>query len=140
MSTSSLLWIRGKRAPSPISRPTLDDDVLYSQLARVRVFSGSRILNYVCQLSPMLFVSSNEAVHHAGQAPTSYFRFDCRNSDRRHLNDVVPFLSLRPSVCSDNRCDIPLRLIWSTKQPNDRVLSLCLKEILSHPDHPRCNS
>ena len=97
VNESSLLWIQGKRAPSPISCPTLDD-VLYSQLARVRVFSGLRILTHPYQISPMPFVSCeiSKPCVMLNKPRRAIFVL----TDRQHLNDLVPSLIRRPSTRS----------------------------------------
>ena len=72
------------------------------------------------------------------QASMAYFYFDFRDIDKQHWRDLVPSLLIQLSTQSGIRCDI-LSSLYSnhgsgTRQPNDNILTRCLKEMLSLPD------
>jgi hypothetical protein len=74
----------------------------------------------------------------AGQASMAYFYFDFRDANKQGLHNLVHSLLTQLSARSGPRCDI-LSDLYSThdqgkKQPNDRVLTKCLKEMLTLPD------
>jgi hypothetical protein len=73
----------------------------------------------------------------AGHATMCYFYFDFRNTAKQHLHDLVPSLLTQLSGRSGPRCDI-LSQLYSAhedgkKQPSDRVLAECLKEMVMLP-------
>ena len=74
----------------------------------------------------------------AGQASMAYFYFDFRDIDKQHWRDLVPSFLIQLSAQSGPRCDILSRLYSNhdsgTRQPNDNILTRCLKEMLSLPD------
>ena len=74
----------------------------------------------------------------SGQASMAYFYFDFRDIDKQHWRDLVPSLLIQLSAQSGPRCDILSRLYSNhdngTRQPNDNILTRCLKEMLSLPD------
>jgi hypothetical protein len=90
-----------------------------------------------------LFVSSSiiqdiGAMCDAGRASMIYFYFDFRDADKQRLNDLLSSLLTQLSANSDPRCDVLSRLYRShydgQKQPSDRVLTQCLKEMLVIPN------
>jgi hypothetical protein len=74
----------------------------------------------------------------AGQASMAYFYFDFRDINKQHWHDLVPFPS-HPTLCTiRSRCDILSHLHSKhdsgARRPNDDILTLCLKEMLTLPD------
>ena len=74
----------------------------------------------------------------AGQASMAYFYFDFRDINKQHWRDLVPSLLMQLSAQSGPRCDILSRLHSNhdsgTRQPNDEILTRCLKKMLTLPD------
>jgi hypothetical protein len=76
----------------------------------------------------------------AGQASMAYFYFDFRDINKQHWRDLVPSLLMQLSAQSGPRCDILSDLHLNhdshgrTRQPNDDILTRCLKEMLTLPD------
>ena len=74
----------------------------------------------------------------AGQASMAYFYFDFRDINKQHWRDLVPSLLIQLSAQSGPRCDILSRFHSShdrgARQPNDDILTQCLKEMLTLPD------
>ena len=145
-STSSLLWIHGKRACHVAGRLLSclipSDDVLCSQPALARAFSGPSISGDFCIeiLNPFLsstIIQDIEAMCKAGQASIAYFYFDFRDVNKQSLHHLVPSLLSQLSTSSDRRCDILSRLYLDhergNKQPSDIVLAECLKQIITLP-------
>ena len=68
----------------------------------------------------------------------AYFYFDFRDIDKQHWLDLVPSLLFQLSAQSRSRCEILSRLYSNhdsgKRQPNDNILTRCLKEMLSLPD------
>ena len=112
--------------------------------------SGKSILWFVEQLlflsevTDSLVISSSaiiqdiEAMCDAGQASLAYFYFDFRDINKQHWRDLVPSLLIQLSAQSDPRCDILSQLHSNhhsgARQPNDDILTQCLKEMLIIPD------
>ena len=73
----------------------------------------------------------------AGQASIAYFYFDFRDANKQSFHNLVPSLLSQLSASSDARCDILSRLYSDhergNKQPSDRTLAECLKQILTLP-------
>ena len=145
-STSSLLWIHGKRACHVAGRLLSclipSDNVLCSQPALARAFSGPSIFGdfSIEILNPSLsstIIQDIEVMCKAGQASIAYFYFDFRDINKQSLNHLVPSLLSQLSASSDARCDILLRLYSDhergNKQPSDIVLAECLKQIITLP-------
>ena len=74
----------------------------------------------------------------AGQASMAYFYFDFRDTNKQHWRDLVPSLLIQLSAQSGSCCDILSRLHSNhdggARQPNDDILTRCLKEMLTLPD------
>ena len=74
----------------------------------------------------------------AGQASMAYFYFDFRDINKQHWGDLLPSLLTQLSSRSGPRCDILSRLYSDhddgAQQPNDDILTQCLKEMLKRPD------
>jgi hypothetical protein len=76
----------------------------------------------------------------AGQTLMAYFYFDFRDINKQHWRDLVPSLLMQLSAQSGPRCDILSDLHLNhdshgrTRQPNDDILTRCLKEMLTLPD------
>ena len=67
----------------------------------------------------------------------AYFYFDFRDANKQGLRDLVTSLLTQLSVSSSPRCDI-LSDLYSAhdegkKQPSDRILTECLKKMLTLP-------
>lgn len=79
-----------------------------------------------------------EATCDARQASMTYFYFDFRNANKQRLHDLLLSLLTQLSANSDPCCDVLSRLYGShddgKKQPSDRVLTQCLKEMLVIPN------
>ena len=73
----------------------------------------------------------------ADQASMAYFYFDFRNANKQGLHDLLPSLT-QLSARSTARCDILSKLYSDhddgKMQPSDRVLTGCLKDMLTLPD------
>ncbi|KAN0118906.1 hypothetical protein V8E52_004678 [Russula decolorans] len=106
-ASESLLWIHGKPG------------------------SGKSIL---CSA----IIQDIEAMCDASQATMAYFYFDFRDINKQHWRDLVPSLLIQLSAQSGPRCDILSRLHSNhdsgARQPNDDILTRCLKEMLTLPD------
>ena len=68
----------------------------------------------------------------------AYFYFDFRDASKQGLRDLVRSLLMQLSARSGPRCDI-LSDLYSAhdqgkNQPNDSILTKCLKEMLTLPD------
>ena len=79
-----------------------------------------------------------EALCKAGDASMAYFYFDFRNANKQGLHDLIPSLLTQISARSSLRCDILSKLYSDhddgKNQPNDRVLTKSLKDMLTLPD------
>ncbi len=68
----------------------------------------------------------------------AYFYFDFRDTNKQSRRNLLPSLLVQLSARSDPRCDILFRLYEAhdngARQPNDRALTQCLKEMLTLPD------
>ena len=68
----------------------------------------------------------------------AYFYFDFRDINKQHWRDLVPSLLIQLSAQSGPRCDILSRLHSKhdsgARQPNDDILTQCLKDMLTLPD------
>ncbi|KAH9069637.1 hypothetical protein EDB83DRAFT_2191136, partial [Lactarius deliciosus] len=106
--TGSLLWIHGK--------PGSGKSVLCS----------SAIIDDVTTLC------------NAGSASMAYFYFDFRDIDKQARRNLLPSLLVQLSARSDAFCDILFRLYQThdngARQPNDKALIQCLKEMLTLPN------
>jgi hypothetical protein len=67
----------------------------------------------------------------------AYLYFDFRDIDKQKLQDLLPSLLIQLSARSDHCCDILSQLYSAhdrgARQPNDRVMIECPKEILNQP-------
>jgi hypothetical protein len=68
----------------------------------------------------------------------AYFYFDFRDVDKQARRNLLPSLLIQLSSCSDAFCDVLSRLYKThnngTRQPSDRALTECLKEMLTLPN------
>jgi hypothetical protein len=68
----------------------------------------------------------------------AYFYFDFRDVDKQSRRNLLPSLLVQLSTCSDAFCDILSRLYEAhdngARQPSDKALTQCLKEMLTLPD------
>ncbi|KAI9437175.1 hypothetical protein H4582DRAFT_332520 [Lactarius indigo] len=105
--TGSLLWIHGK--------PGSGKSILCSA-----------IINDVTTLCK------------AGSASMAYFYFDFRDIDKKVRRNLLPSLLVQLSTRSNAFCDIFSRLYEAhdngARQPSDKALTQCLKEMLTLPD------
>ena len=74
----------------------------------------------------------------AGLASMAYFYFDFRDVRKQSHGDLLRSLLIQLSTLSDPFCDILSRLYdeygKGTRQPSDRALMHCLKEMLTLPN------
>ncbi|KAH9167687.1 hypothetical protein EDB89DRAFT_1909854 [Lactarius sanguifluus] len=74
----------------------------------------------------------------AGSASMAYFYFDFRDVDKQARRDLLPSLLVQLSTRSDPFCDILSRLYEThdqgARQPSDKALTQCLKEMLTLPN------
>ena len=74
----------------------------------------------------------------AGSAFMAYFYFDFRDLDKQARRNILPSLLVQLSNHSDAFCDILSRLYEThdngARQPNDKALMQCLKEMLTLPN------
>ena len=88
--------------------------------------------------SSSAIIQDIEAKRDAGQALMAYFYFDFRDVNKQHWRDLVPSLLIQLSAQSRHRCDILSRLHSDhdsgARQPNDDILTRCMKEMLTLPD------
>ncbi|KAH9069639.1 hypothetical protein EDB83DRAFT_2582967 [Lactarius deliciosus] len=105
--TGSLLWIHGK--------PGFGKSVLCSAIIND--------LRTLCK---------------AGSTSMAYFYFDFRDADKKARRNLLSSLLDQLSTRSNAFCDILSRLYEAhddgTRQPNDKALTQCLKEMLTLPD------
>ncbi|KAN0136461.1 hypothetical protein V8E53_005829 [Lactarius tabidus] len=75
----------------------------------------------------------------AGSASMAYFYFDFRDDDKQSRRKLLPSLLVQLSACSDAFFDILFRLYKAhgngTSQLSDKVMTQCLEEMLTFPDH-----
>jgi hypothetical protein len=68
----------------------------------------------------------------------AYFYLDFRDISKQHWRDLVPSLLIQLTAQSGPRCDILSRLYSNhdsgSRQPNDDILTQCLKEMSTLPD------
>ncbi|KAI9443873.1 hypothetical protein H4582DRAFT_1846239 [Lactarius indigo] len=106
-ATGSLLWIHGKPG------------------------SGKSIL---CSA----IINDIDALNKAGLASMAYFYFDFRDLAKQSRRDLLRSLLIQLSHSSDPFCDILSRLYDAygkgTRQPSDKALMNCLKEMLTLPN------
>ena len=139
-STGNLLWIHGKRV-FPLSFITSEFLINFSFPSWIR-----EECSLVCppSISSALLRSHRQpsssivqdifALSDAGRASVAYFYFDFRDIDKQKLQDLLPSLLIQLSARSDHCCDILSQLHSAhdrgTRQPNDRTMIECLKEML----------
>jgi hypothetical protein len=74
------------------------------------------------------------ALRDSGMASMAYFYFDFRDIHKQKLHNLLPSLLTQLSARSDPCCDILSRLYSAhdrgEKQPSDRLMFECLKEML----------
>ncbi|KAI9434808.1 hypothetical protein H4582DRAFT_2174328, partial [Lactarius indigo] len=106
-ATGSLLWIHGKPG------------------------SGKSIL---CSA----IINNIDALNKAGLASMAYFYFDFQDVAKQSRRDLLRSLLIQLSHSSDPFCDILSRLYDAygkgTRQPSDKALMNCLKEMLALPN------
>ena len=145
--SESLLWIHGKRAllsHLPPHRCHLIKTLICSWLWQKHTLVRRAFAFFLSKTAESLVISSSaiiqdiEAMCDDGQASMAYFYFDFRDIDKQHWRDLVPSLLFQLSAQSGPRCDILSRLYSNhdggTRQPNDEILTRCLKEMLMLPD------
>ena len=74
----------------------------------------------------------------SGQASMAYFYFDFRDTNKQHWRDLLPSLLIQLSTQPGPYSDILSHLHYDhnsgARQPNDDMLTRCLKEMLTLPD------
>ncbi|KAH9069540.1 hypothetical protein EDB83DRAFT_2551120 [Lactarius deliciosus] len=74
----------------------------------------------------------------AGSASMAYFYFDFRDLDKQARRNLLPSLLIQLSTRSDAFCDVFARLYEThdkgARQPSDKALTECLKEMLTLPN------
>ncbi|KAN0136182.1 hypothetical protein V8E53_006042 [Lactarius tabidus] len=79
-----------------------------------------------------------ESLQKAGLASMAYFYFDFRDERKQSHGDLLRSLLIQLSALSDPFCDILSRLYdeygKGTRQPSERALMYCLKEMLALPN------
>ncbi|KAI9436849.1 hypothetical protein H4582DRAFT_2058339 [Lactarius indigo] len=105
--TGSLLWIHGK--------PGSGKSILCSAIIND--------LTTLCE---------------AGSASMAYFYFDFRDVDKQARRNLLPSLLVQLSTRSNAFCDVLSRLYEAhdngARQPSDKALTQCLKEMLALPN------
>ncbi|KAI9436032.1 hypothetical protein H4582DRAFT_2130269 [Lactarius indigo] len=105
--TGSLLWIHGK--------PGSGKSILCSAIIND--------LTTLCE---------------AGSASMAYFYFDFRDLDKQARRNLLPSLLVQLSTRSNAFCDVLSRLYEAhnngARQPSDKALTQCLKEMLALPN------
>ncbi|KAH9081537.1 hypothetical protein EDB83DRAFT_2547462 [Lactarius deliciosus] len=105
--TGSLLWVHGKPG------------------------SGKSIL---CSA----IIEDITTLYEAGLASMAYFYFDFRDVDKQSRRNLLPSLLVQLAARSGPRCDILFRLYEAhdngARQPNEKALTQCLKEMLTLSD------
>jgi hypothetical protein len=110
--------------------------------------SGKSVLWFVappiCSIGKLIMSSSSAIINDvttlskAGSASIAYFYFDFRDVDKRSRRNLLPSLLVQLSTCSDAFCDILSRLYTThdngARQPSDKDLTQCLREMLALPD------
>ena len=86
------------------------------------------------------FIEDIKTLCAADQASMAYFYFDFRNANKQGLHDLLPSLLTQLSARSTARCDILSKLYSDhddgKMQPSDRILTKCLKDMLTLPGQP----
>ena len=116
----------------------------FSQRAPGRLCFGSPLLKS-CSVGKLLSLSfSSGIINHitstceVGSASIAYFYFDFRDVDKQSRSNLLPSLLDQLSTRSDTFCTIFSRLYEThnngARQPSDRDLTQCLKEMLTLPN------
>ena len=83
-------------------------------------------------------INDIESLQKAGLASMAYFYFDFRDVRKQSHGDLLRSLLIQLAALSDPFCDILSRLYEEygkgTRQPSDRALMQCLKEMLALPN------
>ena len=92
----------------------------------LRLLSSSAIIKHITTL------------YDAGSASMAYFYFDLRDVDKRSRRKLFPSLLVQLSARSDPYCDVLSHLNEAhddgARQPSDRALVDCLKEMIALPN------
>jgi hypothetical protein len=141
-STTSLLWVHGKRMPSSFRIFPDADHLKLLQRVQGRASFGS--LSYVRfiieEFTPptsSAIIQDVMALRDAGLASVAYFYFDFRDIDKQNLHNLLPSLLTQLSARSDRRCEILSRVYKAhddgAHKPSTSTMVACLKEMLALP-------
>ena len=87
-----------------------------------------------------MVIQDIEAMCKARNAAMAYFYFDFGDANKQGLRDLVSSLLIQLSAPSNPRykilSDLYLAHDEGKKQPSDRILAECLKQMLTLPDQP----
>ena len=109
------------------------------------MFYGESLPTATCHVACYLqstkssaIINDIESLQKAGLASMAYFYFDFRDVRKQSHGDLLRSLLIQLAALSDPFCDILSRLYdeygKGTRQPSDRALMHCLKEMLTLPN------
>jgi hypothetical protein len=139
-STTSLLWIHGKRAPlcsftsSQILITSNHCSGFREEHPMVCYYLSASPSRIITQPTSSAIIQEIMALQEAGLASMAYFYFDFRDTDKRNLYNLLPSLLIQLSARSESCCDI-LSVIYDegVRKPSTNTLIACLKEMLALP-------
>ncbi|KAI9434800.1 hypothetical protein H4582DRAFT_1855632, partial [Lactarius indigo] len=125
-ATGSLLWIHGKRTSLLLFVTCVISGATCSVAGSGKSILCSAIINNI------------DALNKAGLASMAYFYFDFQDVAKQSRRDLLRSLLIQLSHSSDPFCDILSRLYDAygkgTRQPSDKALMNCLKEMVALPN------
>ncbi|KAI9434794.1 hypothetical protein H4582DRAFT_1881569, partial [Lactarius indigo] len=125
-ATGSLLWVHGKRTSLLLFVTYVVSGATCSVAGSGKSILCSAIINDI------------DALNKAGLASMAYFYFDFRDLAKQSRRDLLRSLLIQLSDSSHPFCDILSRLYDAygkgTRQPSDKALMNCLKEMLALPN------
>jgi hypothetical protein len=111
---------------------------LRQEHSMVRRCSNLAVLGNLWLLSSSAIINDVTTLCEAGSASMAYFYFDFRDLDKQARRNLLPSLLVQLTNRFDAFCDV-LSLLYKThdngtRQPSDKALTECLKEMLTLPN------
>jgi hypothetical protein len=104
----------------------------------VRRSSNLVVLGNLWLLSSSAIINDVTTLCEAGSTSIAYFYFDFRDLHKQARRNLLPSLLVQLSSRSDAFCDVLSRLYKThdngARQPSDKALTQCLKEMLTLPN------
>ena len=111
---------------------------LWEERSMVRRSSNLAVLGNLWLLCSSAIINDVTTLCEAGSASMAYFYFDFRDVDKQGRRNLLPSLLVQLSSSSDAFCNVLSRLYDTHdnggRQPSDKALSQCLKEMLTLSD------